>query len=362
MTTISVSNWTDLSAEDLGSWRRWQADCPALASPFLTPEFAQAVSRVRVDLSFAVQRDEAGRAQAILPFHRGYLGSISPLAGPMSDWHGVVAADPDAVDVKAMVTRLGASVLRLENGHSPTRGAPGAVEFSHLMDLSGGYDAYEARGRAREAGAFSRLASRGRKLAKAGAVTFDLDDRTPEALDWLISNKRRQCVATGQFDVFCVGWTRGLLHELFATATPALRGRLSTLRIDGALAAAHFGLQGAGVLHYWFPVYDEAHAACSPGLILLQAMAQQAASEGLSAIELGKGDYRYKREFGDTQRPVYRHAVWADSVSGALWRSMDGLEGGWAALPLGEVARLPGKVARRADRQLNFYLGDRRAA
>ncbi|WP_340645295.1 GNAT family N-acetyltransferase [Phenylobacterium sp.] len=362
MTTISVSNWTDLSAQDLASWRAWQAGSPALASPFLSPGFAQAVDRVRGDLAFAVQRDSAGAAQAILPFHPGYLGSISPLAGPMSDWHGVLAADPDATDLKAMVTRLGASVLRLENGHSPTRGAPGTVEFSHLMDLSGGYSAYEARGQAREAGAFSRLAGRGRKLARNHKVTFDLDDRSPEALDWLIANKRRQCLATGQFDVFSVGWTRALLHELFGVATPELRGRLSTLRIDGDLAAAHFGIQGAGVLHYWFPVYDEAHGACSPGLILLQAMARNLADEGVTAIDLGKGDYRYKREFGDIQRPVYRHAVWGDSVSGALWRSMDGLESGWAALPLGQVAQLPGKVARRADRQLNFYLGDLRAA
>jgi len=171
--------------------------------------------------------------------------------------------------------------------------------------VEGNYESYlAARSRAHPK-AFRNLRARLRKVEDACLeADFRADDRDPQALAAVIGLKREQYRRTRQIDVFGPPWTGRLIEILAARTGPGLRGRLSTLRLDGRLAAGHFGLQADGVLHYWFTVYDEAFAAYSPGLLLLHRIAEAGAVEGISRIDLGGGDYRFKHEFADLRPPL----------------------------------------------------------
>jgi hypothetical protein len=63
------------------------------------------------------------------------------------------------------------------------------------------------------------------------------------------------------------------------------------LRVDGRLVAAHFGLRIDSTLHYWFPVYDEAFQAYSPGRILLKHVILAASQMGIHKNE----EHKYYR-------------------------------------------------------------------
>lgn len=52
-------------------------------------------------------------------------------------------------------------------------------------------------------------------------------------------------------------------------------------------------------MHYWFPVYEESFAKCSPGLFLLMRMAQAAPGMGIRKIDLGKEDSLYKQRLSN---------------------------------------------------------------
>ena len=48
------------------------------------------------------------------------------------------------------------------------------------------------------------------------------------------------------------------------------------------------------VLHYRLAAYDEELGRCSPGLLLLMRMANEAADRGLARLDLGPGDEEYE--------------------------------------------------------------------
>jgi CelD/BcsL family acetyltransferase involved in cellulose biosynthesis len=72
------------------------------------------------------------------------------------------------------------------------------------------------------------------------------------------------------------------------------RGQAQVLLAGEKLVAAHFGLRSRRTLAWWFPVYESAFAAYSPGTILCLELARALGEQRLSLIDLGKGDEDYK--------------------------------------------------------------------
>jgi CelD/BcsL family acetyltransferase involved in cellulose biosynthesis len=239
---------------------------------------------------------------------------------------------------------------------TPALGARfGASHGFHVIDLAGGYAAYEARREPFAKSAFRAIRTRSEKAKKQyGAVTHVFADASAASLEKLIAWKREQYIATGQTSLFDIGWVRELAERLHTSRDPELKGQLSCLYFGDELVAAHFGLRSRDVLHYWFPGYDPAYSELSPGNILLRFMAAAAAAEGCKAIHLGAGDYRYKQEFADCNFAV------TDGV--AFARSFMGRTAAAAGLALARMdkvlpeplAGLPVKALRRIDRQLAF--------
>jgi hypothetical protein len=85
-----------------------------------------------------------------------------------------------------------------------------------------------------------------------------------------------------------------LLEEIFKKKEGNFRGLLSAIYVGDELVAAHFGMLGMGVLHWWFPVYNIEYRKYSPGVSLLLSVAEEAKDNGIHCIDLGKGEAQYK--------------------------------------------------------------------
>ncbi len=93
------------------------------------------------------------------------------------------------------------------------------------------------------------------------------------------------------------------------------------------VVAGHIGLRSTTTLAWWFPVYDPAYAAYSPGLLLCIELARAMAEQGLTVLDLGKGDEPYKERLSNTHIPLLRGTRWRRAAS---WRDWSGRGAGRA--------------------------------
>jgi CelD/BcsL family acetyltransferase involved in cellulose biosynthesis len=358
MTRFKLIKWRELGSDERAALTAFRCADPRLRSPYFDPAFLDLVDATRCDLE-ALVAEEGGRPRAFLPLHRNGLGEACPAAGPLSDWHGFIAAPCFAPDTAQALAQVGLSALRFDSALAGTGLAGGVERTAYRLDLACGFEAYETRRRAQSGKAWRSLASRQRRLVEAGRkVELTADDRSPETLHTLLAWKSAQYRRTGQFDLFTRPWIVRLAEALAETREPGFRGRVSSLWIDGRLAAAHLGMQSGGVLHYWFPAFDPALSEHAPGLLLLTGLARRAADLGIREIDLGKGDYRFKREFADPGPTALEGVAVAANVQGRLQAAARGLAQAWAKAPLGLAARLPDKVSRRVRRDLGYITPD----
>lgn len=349
-------DWPGLSAADRAAWLGFRRARPSLSSPYFSPDWCDAVHAARGDLQ-VVRISHGGAFQGLLPFHRGRLGAIRPAGGPLSDVHGFICGPSARIDPDGLVAALGARTFRFTGAPAddPALSFTAAPADGFSLDLAQGYETYLGRRSVAEPKAFRNLRSRQRRL-QGRRVEFNADDRDPAALAGLIELKRDQYRRTRQIDVFRPDWTRRLATDLFARpADGGLRGRLSTLRIDGHLAASHFGLEAGGVLHYWFTAFDPAFASVSPGVALLQAIARAVAAEGINRIDLGGGDYRFKQEFADLRTPLGAGVVHGRTLLAGASRGAGLVARSIESLPIGRMATAPTRALRRIDRLIAFH-------
>ena len=349
-------SWPSLTASDRAAWEGFRRTRPSLASPYFTLDWCDAVHAARGDLKVA-RLSHGGELQALLPFHEGRFGHLRPAGGPLSDAHGFVCGPNARVDPDGLVDAVGARMFHFSGAPTDDPGLAfaSAPTNGFSLDLSQGYDAYVARQSAAEPKAFRNLRSRQRRL-EGQTVEFNADDRDPAALANLLELKRAQYRRTRQIDVFAADWTRRLVADLFdRNARAGLRGRLSTLRIGGCVAASHFGLQAGGVMHYWFTGFDPQFSDVSPGIILLQSIAETVAREGVTRIDLGGGVYRFKQEFADLRTPLGSGVIWGRSLLAGAARGAGLLTRGFETLPMGRLATAPRRAISRLDRLMAFH-------
>lgn len=320
----------DLDAEHVRAWTELLARHPQHRRAFLAPGYCRAVAAGNPNLRVAILRRD-GRVVGVLPFQLkagvlGTLGVAEPVAGAMSDYFGLVAEPGLRVDVAQLLGRLGL----------------GAMEFSHLDETQ---MAFGLAGEAPRTGLRTVIGPSGeafwqqlrvadkklvvdterreRKLAaEHGALEFELESSRQEAdLAALIALKCSQYTRTGKqhaplFDPANVA----LLHRLARREDPDCSGLLSVLRAGGRLVAAHFGLRCFDTLHYWFPVYDEAFHAYSPGRILLKQVILAGTDAGIRVIDRGEGDTPAKRDFANEEHLYYRGLWTAPALRGQVAR------------------------------------------
>jgi CelD/BcsL family acetyltransferase involved in cellulose biosynthesis len=187
---------------------------------------------------------------------------------------------------------------------------------SPAIDLAGGFDAYLAKRRAAGSQNVPQLRRKERRLAAAlGPLRFEADTTDAVVFHQTLAWKSAQYRATGVRDAFAApSWALQVLSRVREHRDRAFAGIVSALYAGDRLVAGHVGMRAGGVWHYWFPAHDPAHAEFSPGSILLLRMIEHAAAIGMTRIDLGKGEARYKSRFMTGALPLIEGRLERDSA------------------------------------------------
>ena len=95
--------------------------------------------------------------------------------------------------------------------------------------------------------------------------------------------------------------------------------------------------------------HDAGFERYSPGLILFQDILRWMDTTPYSSLDLGAGDYRFKRELSNAQRHVNHGFVGVASPAALVREAAYSLRATAESLPLGRFSELPGKAMRRID-------------
>jgi CelD/BcsL family acetyltransferase involved in cellulose biosynthesis len=344
----------DLSAARMARWGELQAQDLALDSPFLGPDWARVVERIKGEeagVRVAVARED-GRDVGFFAAQLGAYTAI-PAGGAMCDYQALVAQAGAAIPARGLVQALG--VHRLDFTQM-LAGQPTFAAYerggcaSYVIDLPQGYAAYEAE---RRAAGSSILKDSDKKRRKAerevGPARFQAFSRAVGDFERLIDWKRAQFRATDQTDIFDAPWTSRLARELFESRDPAFGGVLFTLHLGDQLAAVHLHLRGKRTIHGWLIAHDPQFDRYSPGILLFQDILRWMDRSPYERLDLGHGDYRFKRELSTGVQQVTHGFVGVPSPASFVRSAAYQVRAVAEALPLGRVSELPGKAMRRMD-------------
>ncbi|MEZ5960128.1 MAG: GNAT family N-acetyltransferase [Hyphomonadaceae bacterium] len=339
----------ELNASDAALWRAHQLADPALASPYLTPDWAKLMGSVRDDARVCVIQDGAGffGAQRLSRFAAMGLGA------PIADYQGVVGMPGLPVNGAELCSAL--KVGRIDITHAPAgqsmlKGSVAGQDGSWIADVAGGRDLYEAALKQRRSEFVRQTDKKLRKLERDhGHVEFRAQSHGRADFETLLAWKNAQLKRSGQPEIWAQPWIARTLNACFETRDSQFGGVMFTLSVHGKLAAGAFCLRSAGVLHFWIVAHDSAYDHYSPGVQLARWIAGWAGDHGIAELDFGPGDYQYKRQLSTGQRMLERGVIAGATWSAAVRRTEHAIRARIERLPQPRLAELPGKAMRRLD-------------
>jgi CelD/BcsL family acetyltransferase involved in cellulose biosynthesis len=357
---VDVIHPSELGPAEIASWHGMQRATPSLEHPFLSPEFAIAVGRLRPESRVAIVRD--GQATiGFLPFEKRRLGVGVPISGWLSACQGVVHAPDAQWDQRELVRKSGLAVFQYDNliaDQAPFDPYHSTIDPAPAIDLSEGFDAYYAKLRARAHRFCRELERKTRKLDReAGELRFVRDCSDPGVLRTLIAWKSEQYRRTDHVDRFDKPWTGELLETLLTMRADHLSGVLSVMYAGDQPVSIQFGLRAGSLVVGWFTGYDFQFNKYSPGLIMIRMMTEELAEIGVDRLHMGKGAKRYTEELKNSDVFVGAGTVTSRSAMGTAHRVRNAA-GLWA---LQTVRAHPGwhraadRVLRRAGVSSRMY-------
>jgi len=340
---------SELDSTLIELWNWYRAHDPIYQSPFYSPHFTQAVGQVRGDSRIAVlERD--GQVIGFFPFNlvRGKIAK--PIGGQLNDYHGPILAPGTGISPAVLLGAAGISAY--DYNHLPACFsilATGAQAFSTSpqMDLSHGYDACVARkDRSWEKASNDMRRTRRKTEREIGPIRFTYDDPSNALFDRHICLRNSLNRKLGNRSSLDSGWVGELLRVIRKKRDPDFTGMLSTLHAGDRLIASHFGIRSGGTWHWWFPAYDLAVANLGPGMALLNECAQAAPGDGVTTIDFGRGDSRYKHLFADRYVDLCEGSFTRQgSFAAGLRRASLTLVSVASQLPLGRFESFPRRAA-----------------
>lgn len=353
---IQVVPAGELTPDICAKWSDLQRSNPLLSSAYFRPEFTQLVAEVRDDVEVAVIEQEGGIV-GFLPFQRQGLTHAQPVAGRLSDFHGVIAGPGFACQPIELLRMCGLASWRFDHllvSQSSFEPYMWTRSRSPYLDLSAGFKAYEADRKADN----SELSTIKRKLNKlareVGPLRLEWNSTDREALATLFRWKSDQYERTGLRDLFSFPWIRAFLDRLFERRERELSGAFACLYAGDHLVAAHLGMASREVLHWWFPSYDREMGRYSPGLGLIYMMAQQANSYGITRMDFGKGDEEYKFRLASGYDEVAEGCVDVRMGARLIRRTWQATRDWVRASPLHGPTQVPLRWIRRMRDWLSF--------
>lgn len=309
-TKSDIIDFADLTGADREAWAALQASDPFLRSPYFSYSYAAASNIARPGVK--VLKFSDGRTPvAYWPVRPGPLGTARPVGGPMDDLHGIIAAPETVLDLcqRSVTRHVGGYAFTAAPYTQQRHGLTGHIgDGNQVMDLSAGYDAWLAE-RQSASSNFRREHRKVDALLKAPGTVVAHDVVDDAAFDRLLELKQVAYYQSGHFPLFSLEWPRRLQETLAERKASDARGVLSTLHIEGELAAITYCMRSERVMHYWFPAYESRYAKLKPGLALLFSLAQWSAGEGIEELHLGLGGMQYKRQLATYMAPVRAGAL-----------------------------------------------------
>jgi CelD/BcsL family acetyltransferase involved in cellulose biosynthesis len=169
------------------------------------------------------------------------------------------------------------------------------------------------------------------------------DKRDHGVLDQVLRWKSDQYRRIGRVDRFADHANRLVVHDLVDNRCASFAAPLTVLLAGDKVVAGHLGLRSTTTLAWWFPVYDTAYAAYSPGLVLCLELVRAMTGQGPTMLDLGKGDERYKERLSNTYIALLRGSLAPDRIVANLDRVR-----GWPRDQVMKVALESPTLRRRA--------------
>ena len=368
-----VVGFGGLSPAESRVWADLHRGHAHLASPYFHPDFARHAAAARSahgrpDVRVAVLSGADGNAAGFFPHQRSAAGAGLPAGGRLCDFHGVIAPPDLPWDAAALLDACGLWTWAF---HMLPPGQDGFLEPDVAadvedregvrVDLAGGFDAWVGRREAAGSKRHKKIEQFRRRLIRdLGELEFRWHADDPAAWDAMLEWKSAQYGATGFTDVLAVPWVRDLLARCRDARDPAdadggaFGGVFGTLRAGGRLVAVHFGLRSGGRLHSWFPAYDHAVRALSPGNVLMIELMRAAADRGVDAIDLGAGDEGYKYSYGTETFPLRAGAAEPPGLRRAAARAARAGRDLLKTHPAGAPARAAARAVRPLRERLSL--------
>jgi len=272
----------------------------SFSSPYLCPEFTEAVAAARDDIFVGILEHD-NRVTGFFPFHLRGPGAAGPAIERLSDYEGVIVVPEARWTSEELLRGCGLSEWRFEvliRSQAQFQDHHRQHLPSPIMDLSRGFEGYAGDVLKSGSGLIDKIEAQYRRLERDhGPVRYATHVSDITTLAWLMICKSRQYRRTVSTDHFEEPWFRKVLERVHAAQGQNFAGMLSVLYAGDQIVAAHLGLRSRTAWHYWFPCYDRRFATYSPGAILLIEMAKSAQSLGLRHIDLGRGIQPYKLRF-----------------------------------------------------------------
>lgn len=353
---IEIVKALDLSDADRERWAQLQHGQTRLDSPFLSPQWTLAVARAQGakgdQVKVAIQRGPGGEALAFLPA-RVRQDVAMPVGAPMCDYQALISAPGVAMDPRELLHALGVGRIdfchMMADDETLGRHARGQTD-SWVVETPDGYEAYAAERKAAGVGVLKDIDKKRRKAEReVGPCRFTAMSQSRSAFDQLMAWKRVQLLLTHQTDLFKAPWVNKLLDDLFVRRDADFGGALYTLHLGERLAAVHFHLRGEHTIHGWLIAHNPDLERYSPGMMLFQDILKSMDGTPHKRLDLGTGDYRFKRELSNAQQRVVFGFLGSPSVPTLVRHAVYGVRSVAEALPLGRISELPGKAMRRID-------------
>jgi len=273
---------------------------------------------------------DASQIAGFFGFELVVPGVGRPLGHMLSDLQAVVTAPGTRWSWPALLQSCGLSVWAFTSLVQPQAVGMGARSSVHatetsLIDLRAGVEAY-LRGRRRaSASLLSTCERKKRKLDReVGPVRLVQDaDASDFAVlrRWKSAQYRRNKIS----DIFSLDWAGALVQHTSRLRSDSFGGGVSMLYAGEIPVAGLYGVRSNGCLAYWFPAYDPAFAAYSPGVTLLLELVRNAPAAGVEVIDLGRGDESYKMRWRNAATPLAEGYVARPSAQAHLWRARTSL-------------------------------------
>lgn len=150
-----------------------------------------------------------------------------------------------------------------------------------------------------------------RRVSGAGGfeVTRVQGDAVRPTLEALFLLHQRRWTQRGQPGLFASDAVRAFLHDVARELSASGRLRLSTLRLEGRLAAVDFGFRDGDTVYAYATGFDPELSRFSPGLLLTEQAIQAARDEGAQAFDFLRGQEAHKLLWGAEEQVLCRREL-----------------------------------------------------